>query len=185
MLEWRSPLALIFSAASSIWISGTKLSLVLVTLSLTTPPTNSCFFSFYGAKHVHEHSGIHGYALVHNNNHPLLPPAPPPPDPHSRLRRLDRLSALAAPQKAEIENVVIMLFMKLASRGRNTIEKPSIPPIRINTNQAAVLRLHGTQGTWRSGGTVQRGRGDLRIIIIILIKDVVGGGGWCVLECRG
>lgn len=151
-----------FSAASSIWISGTKLSLVLVTLSLTTPPTNSCFFSFYGAKHVHEHSGIHGYALVHNNN-------PPPlltPTPHSRLRRLDRLSALAAPQKAEIENVVIMLFMKLASRGRNTIEKPSIPPIRINTNQAAVLQLHGAQGTWRSRGTVQRGRAACVLLLL-------------------
>lgn len=120
---------------------------------------------------------------MHNNNHPLLPPSPPPP--HSRLRRLDRLSALAAPQKAEIENVVITLFMKLASRGRNTIEKPSIPPIRINTNQAAVLRLHGAQGTWRSGGTVQRGRGDLRIIIIILIKDASSGEGvgacWCAV----
>lgn len=40
--------------------------------------------------------------------------------------------------------------MKLASRGRNTIEKLSIPAIRINTNQACVFWLHDAHETWRS-----------------------------------
>lgn len=42
-----------------------------------------------------------------------------------------------------------MLFMKLASRGRNTIEKLSILAIRINTNECLHVVI-GAHETFRS-----------------------------------
>lgn len=101
-----------------------------------------------------------------------LPPDTHPPC-HSWLWRLDRLSALVAPQKAEIENVVIMLFMKLASQGRSTIEKPPVPPIRINTHQAGMLRLHGAQGKLEESRHGSARPGGLQIIIIILFIIII------------
>lgn len=60
----------------------------------------------------------------------------------TRLRRQDIQSFLETLQRAEIENAVIMLFMKLASRGKkNTIEELSTLEIRINTNQAYMFWL--------------------------------------------